>query len=75
MLHFHSWIGEGRLNQVLMNAFCVENSHFIHPSTTNFLILLDLMHKGNESPNGVRDVAPAKESRFGPLAFQIGSGE
>jgi hypothetical protein len=75
MLHFHSWIGEGRLDQVLMNLFCVENSHFIHPSTTNFLILLDLKHRGNEIPNGARDFTSAKGSRFGPHAFQFGSGE
>ena len=58
-----------------MNVFCAERLRFIHPAATNFLILLDLKHRGNECPNGVRDVAPAKESRFGPGAFQIGSGE
>jgi len=75
MLQFHPWIGEGRLNQVLMNVFCTERLHFIHPAATNFLILMDLKHRGNESPNGVRDVALLKGSRFGPNAFQIGSGE
>lgn len=75
MLQVYPGSGEGCLSQFLMNVFCVGNGRSFQPAATNFLILLDLIGRASEIPNGVRDSARATESRFGSQTYQFGSDE